>query len=281
MIIETKDGRLLEALVSGPEDGTVLVFHTGSPGGLVPLPAGLDPAGMGIRTVLYARPGYAGSTPQPGRTVADAAGDVATVLDGLGVDEFLNIGWSGGGPHALACDALLSGRCRATALIASLAPYRGSEDSRELQEWFEADEDNRMAISGDIAGFRKAIGDFVATLGQLAPEHVGRDNPSEGDKRFFAAGYAPWIAELLGSSGVAGGDGASDDFLALFGDWGFPLSATRALTIWQGTEDHNVPPAHGQWLRDHLPHAELRLLDGEGHASIVAHLPEIITSMLR
>ena len=109
--IETGDGRFLEALVSGPPDGTVLVLHTGTPCGLVPLPAGLDPAPMGIRTVLYARPGYGHSTPQAGRTVADAAGDTAAILDALEAGKFLNLGWSGGGPYALACDALLAERC--------------------------------------------------------------------------------------------------------------------------------------------------------------------------
>ena len=78
--VHAGDGRLLDALVSGPPDGIVLVFHTGTPVGLVPLPAGLDPAPMGIRTVLYARPGYGRSTPQAGRTVADAAGDTAAIL---------------------------------------------------------------------------------------------------------------------------------------------------------------------------------------------------------
>jgi pimeloyl-ACP methyl ester carboxylesterase len=130
MTISTGEGRLLEALVSGPPDGTVLVLHTGTPCGLVPLPAGLDPAPMGIRIVMYARPGYGRSTPQAGRTVADAAGDTAAILDALGADTFLNVGWSGGGPHALACDALLADRCLATAVIAGLAPYTEAEAGR-------------------------------------------------------------------------------------------------------------------------------------------------------
>jgi pimeloyl-ACP methyl ester carboxylesterase len=278
--IETEGGRTLEVLLSGPDDGTVLVFHTGSPGGLVPLPPGLDPAAMGIRTVLYARPGYGRSTPHPGRTVADAAQDVATVLDALGVEKFLNIGWSGGGPHALACDAGLPDRCQATALIAGLAPYEGPDTSDEVMAYFADDEENQLALSGDVDGFRKAIGDFVAGFADLKPDDLGRDNPSAGDRRFFAAGYAEWIAGLLRTSGVSGGDGAADDFLAFFADWGFPLSAIRPLTIWQGTEDANVPPFHSVWLRDHLPHAVLRLLEGEGHSSIVEHLPEIITTMI-
>ena len=81
----TPDGRRLDLLTAGPADGLPLVFHNGTPGGLVAFPAIVDAAAArGLRTVMYARPGYGGSTPQPGRTVASAAADVAAVLDGLG-----------------------------------------------------------------------------------------------------------------------------------------------------------------------------------------------------
>ena len=61
LTVKTRDGRQLEAIVSGPADGLPLVFHHGSPTGLVPLASFLDPAQCGLRTVLYGRPGYAGS----------------------------------------------------------------------------------------------------------------------------------------------------------------------------------------------------------------------------
>ena len=116
-------GRQLEVLVSGPEDGLPLVFHEGTPGGLVAFPPMVTAAAeRGLRTVMYARPGYGASTPQPGRRVADAAADVTAVLDALGAGDFVTAGWSGGGPHALACAALLPGRCRAAATIAGVAP---------------------------------------------------------------------------------------------------------------------------------------------------------------
>jgi pimeloyl-ACP methyl ester carboxylesterase len=277
--IRTGDGRLLEALVSGPQDGTVLVLHTGTPVGLVPLPAGLDPAPMGIRTVLYARPGYGRSTPQPGRTVADAAGDTAAILDALGADKFLNLGWSGGGPYALACDALLAGRCLATGVIAGMAPYAEAEVSSQVRAWYEADDDNQLALAGDIEGFRQAVDGFVAQLANVQAEGVA-DTESEPDRQFFSEGYAPWVASFLRAAGVSGSHGAADDCLATFRDWGFPLAAIRRVTIWRGAEDQNVPACHGEWLRDHLPQAELRTLGSEGHNSVVRHLPEFISTLV-
>jgi len=274
------DGRLVEALVSGPPEGTVLVLHTGTPVGLVPLPAGLDPAAMGIRTVLYARPGYGRSTPQAGRTVADAAGDTAAILDGLGADKFLNVGWSGGGPYALACDALLADRCLATAVIAGIAPYTEAEVGSPVRAWYEADEDSQLAFAGDIDGFRQAIGAFVAQLANARAENIVAEASCDADRRFFSEGYAEWVASFVRAGGVSGGHGAADDCLATLRDWGFPLASIRQVTIWQGTEDQFVPPFHAEWLRDHLPKAELRIIEGEGHNSIAGHLPEIIQTLI-
>src|SRR6202046_3952623 len=191
--VHAGDGRLLDALVSGPPDGIVLVFHTGTPVGLVTLPAGLDPAPMGIRTVLYARPGYGRSTPQAGRTVADAAGDTAAILDALGADKFVNLGWSGGGPHALACDALLADRCLATAVIAGPAPYTEADVSSPVRAWSEADDDNQLAFAGDIGGFRQAVDAFVAQLANAKAEDIAAQTDSDADRRFFAQGYAEWL----------------------------------------------------------------------------------------
>src|SRR5688500_16238535 len=81
-------------------------------------------AAKGLRTIAYSRPGYGLSTPKPARTVADAAADTAEILDALGAGSFFTLGWSGGGPHALACAALLPDRCLAAASLAGVAPYR-------------------------------------------------------------------------------------------------------------------------------------------------------------
>jgi pimeloyl-ACP methyl ester carboxylesterase len=279
LTVTTKDGRVLDLLVSGPGDGQLLVLHMGTPCGLVPLPSGLDPGRLGIRTVLYARPGYGRSTPQPGRTVADGAGDTAAILDRLGVGRFLNVGFSGGGPYALACDALLGDRCLGTAVIAGPGSRTDAEPESEVRAWYEHDEDNQLALAGDIAGFRKGCDRFVAQLGKAQGEQIAANAKSPADRRFFSEGYGEWVASFFRAAGVQGSHGATDDYLAMMGDWGFALADTGHVTIWQGNEDQNVPPYHGVWLRDHLPAADLRRLEHDGHVSILRHLPEIIDSL--
>ena len=118
------DGRTIEVLTGGVADGFPLLFHYGSPSA-VAFSAMIDGvvADAGLRLVSFSRPGYGGSTPRPapGRYGDDVVESVA-VLDHLGIDEFVTLGWSGGGPRTLACAALLPDRCRAAATLAGVAP---------------------------------------------------------------------------------------------------------------------------------------------------------------
>jgi pimeloyl-ACP methyl ester carboxylesterase len=122
--VTTSDGRVLEVSVSGPEDGVPLICHHGTPGAALPWePFVAAAAQRGLRHVEYSRPGYGASDRQAGRAVADCAADVTAILDALGAPRFYTYGWSGGGPHALACAALLGERVIKAASIAGVAPW--------------------------------------------------------------------------------------------------------------------------------------------------------------
>ena len=106
-LVPLPDGRVLRAYdVPGDDTRLTVFWHHGTPNVGTP-PEPLLPMSREIRWISYDRPGYGGSTPHPGRDVASAAGDVAAIADALGVDRFAVLGHSGGGPHALACAALL------------------------------------------------------------------------------------------------------------------------------------------------------------------------------
>jgi pimeloyl-ACP methyl ester carboxylesterase len=99
MTVRIQHGREPEVLQTGPADGLPFALHLGNPGAAVDMPQLTRPAAeRGLRTVGYSCPGYAGSTPPPGRSVADAAADTGAVLDAFGLDRFVTLGWSGGGP---------------------------------------------------------------------------------------------------------------------------------------------------------------------------------------
>ena len=127
LAIRTPDGRTLECHVAGPPEGDVLLFHDGTPGSGLPPDAFVETAAArNLRSVTFARPGYATSTRRPGRSVADVAEDAVAVLDHFGADRCFTMGASGGGPHALACAALIPERVRATTVIAGVAPFNAA-----------------------------------------------------------------------------------------------------------------------------------------------------------
>jgi pimeloyl-ACP methyl ester carboxylesterase len=273
--VQAPDRRVLDVLVSGPGDGLPLVFHTGTPAGLVDFkPIADTAAARGLRTVLYSRPGYGGSTPQPGRLVADAAADVELILERVDADEFITAGWSGGGPHALACAALLPVRCLAAATIAGVAPY----DSPGL-DWLAgmADEnvaEFRAALAGeaDLTGFLDAAAAALRGIGAAEVADGLGGLVSDADKAVLTGELAEYLAASLRTAVSTGVDGWRDDDLAFTRDWGLSLAALGHATpvaLWQGDQDRMVPDAHASWLAENIPRARLRLLPGEGHLTLM------------
>ena len=105
-------------------------------------------AERGLRHVVYLRPGYGDSERCPGRAVADCAADTAAIADWLGVERFYTAGRSGGGPHALACAALLPDRVIAAATIAGVAP----EDAEGLDWLAGMGQEEHRRVRGDAGG---------------------------------------------------------------------------------------------------------------------------------
>ena len=286
VIIRAAGERQLEALASGPTGGLTLVLHNGTPAGLMAAPGiAAAAAERGLRLVLYARPGYESSTPVPGRRVGDAAADLAAVLDALGTAEFVTVGWSGGGPHALACAALLSGRCLAAATMAGVAPYQaegldwsqgmGSENLAEFQAALAGSEALTKFLEPAAREMAALTGaDVVAGLGDLA---------SAADKAAVTGEFADYLAASFRAAVAAGVAGWRDDDLAFVTDWDFTMADVDAgapVAVWQGDQDMMVPWSHGHWLATHIPGARAHLLPGEGHLTLVRTFGAILDDLL-
>ena len=269
--IQAAGGRRLEVLTSGPQDGLPLVFHNGTPGGLVAFaPMIAAAAERGLRLVMYARPGYGASTPQPGRRVADAAADVSAVLDDLGAADFVTAGWSGGGPHALACAAMLAGRCRGAATIAGVAPVQ-ADGLDWLAGLGEENVEEFAAAAGGEAELTEYLTRAAAVLRGITADPVAQglgDLVGDADKAAITGEFASYLADSFTAALTPGIEGWRDDDLAFTREWGFPLGAPVPVAIWQGDQDRMVPFGHGQWLAAHVPGATAHLIPGAGHLSL-------------
>ncbi|WP_329380281.1 alpha/beta fold hydrolase [Streptomyces sp. NBC_01716] len=266
--VNLSDGRTLRTYDSGGgadrrgADGHVptLVWHHGSPQTGAPLEPLLSAAAArGIRLVSYGRPSYGGSSPLPGRNVAAAADDVAGIADALGLGPFAVMGASGGGPHALACAALLPDRVTGAVCFAGLAPYTDDFD------WYEG-----MVSRG---GLRAAADGREARELYAATDEFDPVSFTSAD---FAALEGAW--KSLGAdavkAGQAGPDGLIDDDVAFATAWGFDLGEVDApVLLVQGSLDRVVPAAHAGWLLAGLPRAELWVRPEDGHVSVLDACP--------
>ena len=284
--VTTPDGRSLEVLDAGPEDGYPLVFHFGTPSAAVDLPFLTGPArSRGLRVVSFSRPGYGGSTPRPegatSGTVADGVSDTRTVLDHLGIDEFVTVGWSGGGPRALGCAALLPDRCRAAASVAGVAPDDEIDwDVREGMAPENVEEFTRVREGPEAldAFLQTQSGIFSVTAQELA-ESLGGLAP-EADRAVLTGEVAEALASTFRAAGRQGTVGWRDDDLALFRPWGFDVGAIDVpVAIWAGTVDTMVPVRHGEWLGAHVSGARTHVLEGEGHISLMVRCEQILDDL--
>ena len=269
--VQLPDGRRLEVRVSGPEDGLPFVYHHGTPGAGTPLRA-LERAAhaRGLRVVMSSRPGYGGSSRRAGRRVVDVVADTQAVLDALGADRCVVAGWSGGGPHALACAARLPG-VAAALVIAGVAP----SDAEGLDWLAGMGQDNLDEFAAAVAG-EAALRAFLEAqrehLAEVTVDQVVTSLESllpAVDRAVLTDEFGEDIAATFRAAVRTGVDGWLDDDLAFVAPWGFDLHEIEVPTaLWQGSMDLMVPFAHGVWLGDRVPAATAHLVEGEGHLSI-------------
>jgi len=266
-LIKTPDGRTLGVEDAGDPDGSPVLVHVGTPnsrhlyGRTV-----ADATARGLRLISYDRPGYGVSTPRPGRTMADCADDARAICSALGIQRLAMWGLSGGGPHVLACAALLPDLVAAAASLCSPAPI----DAEGL-DWF--------------GGFSQDAVDEVSLMFDDEPAaralfEKGRDetlavSPAELARQWAAhapnadIGFLTDEAASVQQALAAGIEGSWEDCWAEAIPWGFDLADIEVpVLLLHGRKDEAVPFAHGQWLAEHIPGVEAWLLDDEGHGTV-------------
>lgn len=276
----TADGRELMVDVSGASGGSPVFLLHGTPGSRNgPKPRSSVLYRLGVQLTTYDRPGYGGSTRRFNRRVADAAIDIEAIADELGFEHFSVVGRSGGGPHALACAALLPHRVIRTAVLVGIAPsnatgldwFDGMADDN-VREYSTADSDFAILIERLRVRAERTVSDPESLIDFLRTQMAEPDRrvtDSLALRRLFADTYTEALRH--------GPGGWIDDVLAFRKDWGFDLDAiTSPVRLWHGADDTFSPASHARWLASKIPGAEVQVQRDAAHFSAVEVLPEIL-----
>ena len=249
-----------------------------------PLPRGLRLYELGVRLITFDRPGYGGSDRLESRMVADVVPDVCAIADALEIDRFAVLGRSGGGPHALACAALLPERVTRAGVLVSLAPwaaegldwFAGMADSN-VREYTTAATDPEVLTSSLVqaaARIRANPASHVAALGPEMPESDRRIVSDAGIRALLAQNFAE---ALRGSA-----DGWIDDALAFCSPWGFDLADIAVpVLLWHGQEDVFSPVAHTRWLAAQIPSAVMSIRPATAHFGALEVVPDVLSWLIR
>jgi len=272
--LETPDGRTLAYATWGDPDGFPILSLHGTPGcRFNRWPNEEVYERLGVHVVTHDRAGYGRSDRHPGRSVADEAADVAALADELGLDRFGVTGGSGGGPHVLACAALLPKRVVRAVCIVGVAPF-GPPGLTE-DEWFAGmDEENvreeRKALEGE-----EALTPYLEDQQRQSEKRVAVDpssllddfDLSESDRAQLARPEVRQvITESTAEQAANGVGGWVDDDLAFLKPWGFDVGAVSVpVLIRYGLTDVLVPPAHGEWLAANVPGCIVEVETSAGH----------------
>lgn len=279
------DGRQLGFAEFGVHDGRAVFWLHGTPGARRQIPVEARRLGreLGFRIIGVDRPGIGASTPHLYRDVSEFAADLEQVADRLGVDEFVTIGLSGGGPYALGAAAKLTDRVPTVTVLGGVAPTVGPD-----------------AISGGLVALGKALSPILrparVPAGLLAAGAMRITRPAANQLIDVAARIFPegdrallgqpefktmFLDDLL--------SGSRRQFGAVFSDiilfsrhWGFDAAdVTAPVTWWHGDADTIIPIAHGEHLTARLPGGVFRALPGVGHLGGLGIGEDIFTEIER
>lgn len=268
------DGRLLGWAEWGPKDGVPVLL---CPGAATSRWLGFGPGAvetLGVRLVSVDRPGLGASTPAPGRTFSDFAGDMRQLCALRGLGRPAVVGNSQGAPFALAC--AVEGLASALAVVSGAdevaRPGFASRLNADLRGLVELTERDPAGAEESFARFTaEAMWDMVMAGSPECDLAVYQD-PA------FGAAYRRALDEGF----AQGAAGYARDAVLAMGRWPFALDEiTVPVEIWYGERDTSHSPDNGALLAARMPGALHILALEVGGAVLWTHAERILTSLLR
>lgn len=264
---ELPDGRTLSYAEYGDPGGTpVFAFHGVIGSRLMWSLADESAADSGVRLIAPDRPGFGFSEFQRDRRLLDWPRDVCALADELGVDRFGVAGFSGGGPHAMACAHAVSERVRGVSLVSTVTP----PETRDRADPF-----NELVLSATrfVPGFSRTAFASAAWLAETSRSQF-RAALTAGSPPEDRAVFDGPAGETLVSDGAEafrnGSRGPAYDLPLVGDDWGFDArECPRPVAMFHGRADETVGPDLARAFGDLLPEVDLYLGDGAHYSTYV------------
>ena len=282
-----RDGRALAYTEWGDAHGQPVFYFHGSPLSRLWIPDEAATRAAGVRLIAADRPGYGGSDPHPGRRLQDWPVDVAELGDALGVDRFAVVGYSAGGPYALACAALLGDRVTRAGLVSTTARFVVRERPGAIAE---LDEEERRAFElVERGGDREAAAStFAAELADWArvvaqdPRRFFDPLPVNDQNRWFRenpARMAP-VLQAIAEALRQGAAGPGWERLVSFEPFPVPLESIAVdVLLWHGRLDLIAPCAPAEFVASRIPACTFTIWPDEGHLGLARRWDEILGAL--
>jgi pimeloyl-ACP methyl ester carboxylesterase len=274
------DGRCLAYADYGdPKGRPVMSFHGGLSCRLDVRFAAAFCNDAGIRLISIDRPGIGLSDRQPERTLLDWPEDMAHLALMLGIERFAVLGWSAGGPYALACAYRIPQLLTNVGTVGCMAPVYGRPDTiRESGLQLDRILFPLVRRSPWLAA------QFLRGTYRLSPSLLKRNLLREvvtpADREVIASLEGAEMFDFYYESLRQGPWGIVQDYRLLGQAWGFPLEEiTKVVHLWQGDEDRIVPLCQARWLAGRLAAARLHVVPGQGHFLLRHCLNEVFTAL--
>jgi pimeloyl-ACP methyl ester carboxylesterase len=277
-VFRLPDGRQLGYADYGRPDGIPVFYFHGFPGSRLEARL-LHASGVtaGVHIIAPDRPGCGLSTYQPRRTLLDWPADVAALAGALELSSFGVVGISGGGPYALACARQLPEHVTSVSLISSLGPLdeTGAMQGMGLSDRvFLSLADRLPWLAQGILGLLSWV-DLKGLVRQTVADLCQRDQAALADPQVWQM-----LLDETREAFRQGPRGVVHEAAIYKRPWGFyPGEIQTPVLLWQGEDDHEVPPRVGHALAQALPNCQAHFIEGEGHISLAYnHMDEVMGS---
>ncbi len=277
--ITLRDGRKLSFADYGDPGGRPIFFFHGFPGSRFDGEYAGQVAGvMGIRLIAPDRPGMGRSDHQPKRRLLDWPADVEQLADALGLATFGVLGYSGGGPHALACAFRIPHRLTSAGVLSSVSPVTepGAMDGMNRSNILIFRLSKRLPWLLALIYRLNSRVDGVRLMEAAVKRLPEPDRAVMRDRTVLQA-----VAKDYKEAFRQGPAGAVHEGGLFATDWGFKLAdVAMPVWLWHGEKDTNAPVQMGRYLARTIPMCHATFYPDEGHLSIMTnHIGDVLSTL--